>query len=140
MRGGDVKDGEYVYGLYVSTTMGNPHDTSQMFPPVVYKHLGKALDAAVDAARRFVQPRQELQVLVTDPNDVRFERDGSQVIARVRNMTYLFVYLRRYKLSEEVPNVMKPSQRIALGQLGKKKDLPRELERNIAEMTGVKGL
>ena len=139
LRGGDVKDGEYVYGLHVSTTMGNVYDTSQMFPPVVYRHLGKALDAAVDAAREFVSPRHELQVLVTDPNDVRFQRNGSQLIARVRDMAYIFVYLRRYKLSEEVPNVMKPGQRVALAQLADKEEIPPKVEQTIAEMSGIRG-
>ena len=137
-RGGDVKDGEYVYGINVDYT--NLIDVSKAFPPVVYRHLGAAMDNAAVIGRKYLAPGHELEVNVTDPNDVVFQSEGSQMIVGAKGMNYLYVYIRRYKLLEEVSNTTKSEQRSLLGHIGKKKDLPPDTERIIAKMAGIQKL
>ncbi len=134
MRGGDVKDGEYVYAVQ--------RDMAGIIysfgPNVVYRHL----DTAKEAVRRIydnLQAQKPIGRLTLLPNttfkniSAFMGTDEVMLYARLvsgqgANQNIQLIRISRWKLSEETPNSMKPEQRTALNQLGKKKDLPDDVE------------
>ena len=145
MRGGDVKDGDYVYGFLINRT-GNL-EILEMVQPIVFRYLDGALEHAAVIGQKYIDPGHTVHVLVSDPKDVVFDEgdDSSQSIIRAdndrgRDMQYLNIFIYRYKLSEKRSIKMeRTGQRRTLGQVGNKTGLPPVVEGKIADLLGVRG-
>ena len=128
-RGGAVEDGQYVYGLF----RWNRENGRPRIENTVYKHLESALDSAR------IPPNDEppyRRPKITELKDINFN-DPTQLIRVLHEDGMRGVYIKRMKLSEQVPEAMKPEQKAALNDLGKQKAIPDELQKMIGDYANL---
>ncbi len=139
MRGGDVKDGEYVYTI---------HDHNyNAITNIAYSRLDTAKEALRAYYQRFPYAGDSFQELrnqtFSQVNDAyrRTRGPDSLKYAKVKAAHFFVgddnVYIRRWTITEAVPEAMKPEQKAALNDLGKQKAIPDELQKMIGDYANL---
>ena len=139
MRGGAVEDGQYVYTI---------HDHNyDAITNIAYSRLDTAKEALRAYYQGFASPGDSFQELrnqaFSQVADAGRRTRGPDILkyAKIRS-AYFFVgydnaYIRRWTISESVPEAMKPEQKAALNDLGKQKDIPDELQGMIGDFANL---
>ncbi len=130
MRGGAEKIG---YAVYVEDVDGDQWIVNGK----VYEDVGDALELAEQTLQQYLNEVEEEPIRnefedVFEPKMGNRPSEEIRMFAEIENTT---IYIMRLKFVLD----QRPARRRLLGKIAKEKKVPEVLEREIAEMSGIRG-